>query len=89
MLNPCARESKVRTGRFLKEKLIPDHGLFSSYEGQQGAAKGQNSWSFFMDAHGFERLGCWLARRLHQLKAFTTTMNLGISFSLLLYHVGP
>ena len=41
MLNPCARESKVRTGRFLKEKLIPDHGLFSSYEGQQGARMGK------------------------------------------------
>ena len=33
VLNPCARESKVRTGRFLREKLISDHGLFSSYEG--------------------------------------------------------
>ena len=42
VLNPCARESKARTGRFLREKLMSDHGLFSSYEGQQGAANGQN-----------------------------------------------
>ena len=33
LLNPCARESKARTGRFLREKLISDHGHFSSYEG--------------------------------------------------------
>ena len=25
MLNPCARESKAETGRFLREKLISDH----------------------------------------------------------------
>ena len=35
VLNPCARESKARTARFLMEKLISGHGLFSSYEGQQ------------------------------------------------------
>ena len=33
MLNPFARESKVRAGRFLRKNLISDHGLFSSYEG--------------------------------------------------------
>ena len=27
MLNPCARELKPRTRRFLREKLISDHGL--------------------------------------------------------------
>ena len=26
--NPRARESKARTGRFLREKLISDHGIF-------------------------------------------------------------
>ena len=56
MLNPCARESKARTGRFLREKLISDHGLFSFYEGQQGAANMQDSWGFFKDAQGFGRL---------------------------------
>ena len=56
MLNPCARESKARTGRFLREKLISDHGLSSSYESRQGAANGQDSWGFFRDAQDFERL---------------------------------
>ena len=36
--------------------MISDHGLFSSYEGQQGAANEQDSWGFFRDAHGFGRL---------------------------------
>ena len=56
MLNPSARESKARTGRFLGEKLIADHGLFSSYESQEGAANGQDSWGFSRDAQGFGRL---------------------------------
>ena len=43
-LNPCARELKARTRRFLREKLISDHGMSSSYEGRQGAANGQDSW---------------------------------------------
>ena len=44
MLNPCARELKARTGRFLRKKLISDPDMFSSYEGRQGAANGQDSW---------------------------------------------
>ena len=28
MLNPCARESKARTGRCLREKLMSDDGIF-------------------------------------------------------------
>ena len=56
MLNPCARESKAPTGRVLREKLISDHGLFSSYDGRQGVANGQDSWGFFRDAQGFGRL---------------------------------
>ena len=56
MLNHCARESKARTGRLLREKQMSDHGLFSSYEGEQGAANGQDSWGFFRDAQGFGRL---------------------------------
>ena len=35
---------------------MSDHGLFSSYEGRQGAAKGQDSWGFFRDANSFRRL---------------------------------
>ena len=41
VLNSCARESKARTGRFLREKLISDHGLFSSCEGRQNAENGK------------------------------------------------
>ena len=51
-LNPCARESKARTGTFLREKLMSDHGLFSSYEGHK-ERNGQDSWGFFKDAQGF------------------------------------
>ena len=36
--------------------MISDHGLFSSYEGRQGAANGQYSGRFFRDAEGFGRL---------------------------------
>ena len=45
MLSHCARESKVvRTGKFLREKLMSDHGsTFSYYQGQQGAANRQDS----------------------------------------------
>ena len=33
---PCARESKVQTRRFLREKLImSNHGHFASYEGRK------------------------------------------------------
>ena len=35
---------------------MSDHGLFSSYEGQQGAASWQDLWGFFRDAQGFGRL---------------------------------
>ena len=34
VLNPCARGSKARSGRFMREKLVSDNGLFSPYEGQ-------------------------------------------------------
>ena len=33
--------------------------------------------AFFKDAQGFVTAGCWLARRLQQLKT-STTMDLGI-----------
>ena len=50
--NPCARESKARTGRFLVEKLISDHDLFSSYDGQLGAANGQHTWGVYQGCTG-------------------------------------
>ena len=56
MLNPCARESKVRTGRCLreKEKLIFDRGPFSSYEGHKERRTGKISWGFYKDAQGLD-----------------------------------
>ena len=35
--------------------MISDHGLFFSYEGQQGAANGQDSWGVFRGVQGFGR----------------------------------
>ena len=68
---------------------MTDHVHFSSYEGHQGAANGQDSWGFFRDAQtGLWTAGSWLARRLHQLKA-STTMDLGISIFLFLYNAWP
>ena len=37
---------------------------------------------FFQGCTGLGTAGCWLARRLHQLKAYTT-MDLGISIFLI------
>ena len=76
MLNPCTRASKGQTGRFLEEKLISDHGLCSSYEGQPGAANGQGPWGVLQGCKGLWTTGCWLARQLHQLKA-STDVDLG------------
>ena len=61
--NPCARESMARTRRFLREKLISDHGHFSSYEGRA-------TWSgerarfegLFQGCTGLQTAGCWLSR---------------------------
>ena len=83
MLNPCVRESKVQTGRFLREKLISDHGLFSFQEGQQGAAN-----FFFRDTQGFGRLDA-------DSRAGSTSSRPPppwasvIQFSLFLYDVWP
>ena len=43
LYSSCARELKPRIrGLLLSEKLISDHGVFSSEESQQGAANGQD-----------------------------------------------
>ena len=81
VLNPCARESKPRTGRFLREKLMSDDGLFSSYEGHKERPTGKIR-GFFQGCTGLWTAGCWLTRRLHQLKA-STTMDPGISIFLI------
>ena len=71
-MNPCSLKLKARTGKFLREKMISDHGLFSSYEDQQGATNRQDSWDVFQECAGLWTAGWLLARRLHQLKASTT-----------------
>ena len=83
-LHPCARQSKTRTGRCLREKLISDHSLFSSQEGQANKEPrtGKIRKVFFQGCTGLWTAGCLLARRLHHLKAFTA-MDLGISIFLI------
>ena len=58
VLNTSARESNAQTGRFLREKLISAHGLFSSYKGQKEAANGQDSWGGFHGCTGLWMAGC-------------------------------
>ena len=60
---------------------MSDHGHFSSYEGQTLRRTGKIRGAFSR-MHGLWTAGCWLARRLHQLKA-STTMDLGISVFLI------
>ena len=62
VLNPCARESKARTGMFRRGELISDHSLSYSYEGQQGASDGQHFWGVFQGCTGLWAAGYWLAR---------------------------
>ena len=68
-------------GRFLREKLISDHGHFSSYEGHMERQTGKIRGAFSR-MHRLWTAGCWLSRRLHQLKS-STTMDLGISIFLI------
>ena len=79
-LNPCARESKARTGRLLRGKLISDHGHFLSTRATRSDERARFV-GLFHGCTGLWTAGCWLARRLHQLKA-SATMDLGISISL-------
>ena len=48
----CMRQPWAHTGRFLRIKLVPDHSLFSSYEGPQGVSYGLDHWGVFRDAQG-------------------------------------
>ena len=60
---------------------MSDHGHFSSYEGHKERRTGKIREAFSR-MHRIWTAGCWLARRLHQLKA-STTMDLGISIFLI------
>ena len=76
VLNPCARELKARTGKFLREKLIPDYGLFSSYyEGRQEATNGQYSWGFFSGMHRAFNLDGWMLARALASQGFHHQWN--------------
>ena len=50
------RENQGANWEVSEEKRMSDHGLFSSYEGEQGAANGQHLWGVLRDAQGFGRL---------------------------------
>ena len=60
---------------------MSDHGHVSSYEGHKERRTGKIREAF-SKMHRTLAAGCWLAGRLHQLKA-STTMDLGISIFLL------
>ena len=60
---------------------MSDHGHFSSYEGHKERRTGKIRGGFSR-MHRVWTAGCWLERRLHQLKA-STTMDLGISILLI------
>ena len=53
---------------------MPDHGHFSSYEGHKERRTGNIGGGFLQGCTGLWTAGRWLARRLHQLKASTTTV---------------
>ena len=61
---------------------MSDHGPFSSYEGHKERRTGVRFVGLFQGCTGLWTAGCWLTRRLYQLKA-STTMDLGISIFLL------
>ena len=60
---------------------MSDHGNFSSYEGHKERRTGKIRGAF-QGCTGLWTAVCWLARRLHQLKA-STTMDLGVSIFLI------
>ena len=66
---------------------MSDHGPFSFYEGHK-EQRTRKIRGAFSGMHRLWTAGCWLARQLHPLKA-STTMDLGIPFSLFLYNMWP
>ena len=72
----------------MREKLISDHGLFHSYEGQQEAANGQDSCFFFRDAQSFGRLDAGSRAGSTSSKPPPPWTSV-FQFSLFLYDVWP
>ena len=85
---PCARESKAQTGTFLTGKMI-DHGMCSSFKGQQGAVNRRDSWGAFQGCTGLWTAGCWLARRHHEHNASTAPRTSMLEFSYYPHDVWP
>ena len=71
----------------MREKLISGGVLFSFYEVQRRATNGQDSLGALQRCTGLWTTGCWLARRLHEVKP-STMMDLGILI-LFLHDVRP
>ena len=67
---------------------MSDHGLFSSYEGQQGVANGQHSWGFFRNAQGFGRLDAGSRAGFTSSRPPPPGTSV-FQFSLFLYYVWP
>ena len=75
--NSCAQESKVRTGRFLRGKLISAHFLFLATTADKEPQTGKILEAFSGDEQGFGPLHAGShARRLQSSKA-STDMDLG------------
>ena len=58
MLNPCAPESKARTGRFLRGRHIYDHYdiCFLPMIANKERRMGNIPWAFFTEVQGFGQL---------------------------------
>ena len=67
---------------------MSDHGLFSPYKGEQGAANGQDSWGFFKDAQGFGRLDAGSRAGFTSSRPPPPSASV-FQFSLFLYDVWP
>ena len=67
---------------------MSDHGRFSSYEGVQGVANGQDSWGFFRVVQGFGRLDAGPRAGLTSSR-FSPPWTSVFQSSLLLYDVWP
>ena len=61
---------------------MSDHGRHFSSMGATRSGERARFVGLFRGCTGLWTAGCWLARRLHQLKA-STTMDLGVSFFLI------
>ena len=67
---------------------MSDHDLISFYEGQQGAANGQDSWGFFRDTQGFGRLDAGSRAGFSSSRPPPPWTSV-LQFSLFLYDVWP